>query len=137
MPASSSQWLRHAGAVALTLASLSGGTVWAQQQQQPPQAPQTPQRAQYSPQDLKTFAKAAIDVQRVARKANMSLQAAKTPQDKQAVAQQARQQQIQAVKARGMTVQKFNEISTAAKTDPQTRSKIMAYIEQYSNQRTE
>lgn len=136
MPASSSQKLRHTSAVALTLmlASLFGGTVWAQQAPQPPQAVQA---AGFSPHDLKSFAKAAVDVHRVARKAEASWKAAKTKQDKQAVAQSARRREIQAVKAHGMTVRKYKAIAMAARSDPRTRAKIMAYIKQYSNQGTE
>lgn len=133
MPASSPQWPRYAAAVLLTLASLSGGTVWAQQ---PPQAPAA-RPAHFSPHDLKTFAKAAVDVRRVARKAKASWQAAKTKQDKQAVAQTARRREVQAVKAHGMTVRKYEAIVMAARTDAGTRAKIMSYIRQYSSHGTE
>lgn len=133
MSASSSKWLRYAGAfaLALTLTSLSAGTVWAQNQPHL-QVPQTPQPPHFSPHDLKSFARAAIDVQRVARKYRTSWQAAKTPHDKLAVAQKAQQQEIQAVKANGITVRKYRAIAIAARTDAQTRAKIMAYIQQYS-----
>jgi len=134
MPAINSRKLRYASAVALTIASLTGATAWAQQR---PQAPQASQPAHFSSQDLKNFAKAALDVRRVAEKARASWQAAKTKQDKQAVAQTAQRHEIEAVKAHGITVRKYKAIVMAARTDPKTRAQVMAYIKQYSGQGTE
>lgn len=134
MPAFSPRKLAYASAVALTIASLTGATAWAQQ---PLQAPQASQPAHFSRQDLKNFAKAAVDVRRVDRQAKASWQAAKTKQDKQAVAQKAQRREIEAVKAHGITVRKYKAIVMAARTDPKTRAQIMAYIKQYSNQGSE
>lgn len=134
MLASRSQWHRYTGAVLVTLASLSGGTVWAQQ---PRQAPQATQPAHFSSHDLKSFAKAAVDVRRVAQKAKASWRAAKTKHDKRAVARAAQRQEVQAIKAHGMTVRKYEAIVMAVRTDAGTRTKVMSYINQYSKQRVE
>lgn len=134
MSASGSKRLLCAAAVVLTVVSLSGAAVW---QLHPRRAPSALQSTHISHHELKKFAKATIDVKRVTRKATVSWRAARSLRDMQAVAYKARQREMQALRAHGMTVRKYKAIAKAARADPRTRAEIMAYIEEYSNRRIE
>lgn len=134
MSTSGSKRIRYAAAVVLTVASLSGAAAWQLHHRQVPAATQP---AHISNHALKKFAKASIDVRRVARKATASWRAAKSLREMKAVAHKAQLKETQAVRADGLTVRKFKAIAKTASADPRTRAKIMAYIKEYLNRRIE
>jgi len=136
--------LNRVGVIAITLA-LSTATSWAQQPQSPASPPpsQIAQgRASQGPavfipatasdQQLRAFAEAAIQLQRIGQKARASLQAATTADARQAVARQLDQRQIQAVMATGLTVSQYNMIASAIRADPSMRMRVDVYLKQYA-----
>lgn len=127
MPKTTIQALNRLGAITLALV-LSTAAVWAQQRT--PAAPSAPQAAHFSNQQLRSFAAAALQVQRIARKARASLQAAKSPKAQETVMKSVESQQIQAVKTSGLTVAQYEAISTAARQNAKMRLKIGNYVKE-------
>jgi Domain of unknown function (DUF4168) len=136
--------LNSVGVIAFVLA-VSTATGRAQQPQSPASPPPsqiahgaaslgsavfTPATA--SDQQLRAFAKAAIQLQRIAQRTRVSLQAAKTVDARQAVARQLDRQQIQAVMATGLTVSQYNVIASAIRADPRMRMRVDVYLKRYA-----
>lgn len=115
--------LSRFGVIGLALA-LSAGTGWA--------ASYASQAAQFSDQQLRSVAQVAVQLHQIAVKAQATLKTKTTDSEKEAVAQQLEAQQIQAVKAGGLTVKLYNEITSAARTNPQVRIKLTHYLEKAS-----
>jgi Domain of unknown function (DUF4168) len=144
VPRSTIRARNSVGVIAIVLA-LSTATTWAGQPR-PPASPPPSQIAQgaasqgpavfipatASDQQLRAFAKAAIQLQRIAQRTRASLQAAKTVDARQAVARQLDKQQIQAVTATGLTVSRYNVISSAIRADPRMRMRVDVYLERYA-----
>lgn len=130
MPRRTIRTLNRFGVIALALA-LSAGTAWAQQRHSPA-SPRAARGAHFSDQQLRSFAKSAIQLQRIGQKVLVTLRATKTPDAKQAVARRLEAQQVQAVKAMGLTVRQYNAISRAIRRDPQLRIKVDAYLKHYA-----
>lgn len=122
-------------AIALSVAGLSAAKAQssgAQQQQQTPgaqQQQQTPQSSQnFSEEDLKSYAVAALQVQQINQNYQPQLQAAGSPEKKQAVQQEAMGKMVQAVQQEGLSVDKYNEISAAIQSDPQVADQVRGYM---------
>lgn len=129
----------RAGVVAVALA-LSVGTVWAKAPQSPGAAPAAEaagavpaaQGAHFSDQELRSFAKVAVQLHRIAEKDRASLKAAQTVAAKEAVARQLQTQQAQAATSNGLTVAQYNAISAAAGVEPALRMRVDGYLERAS-----
>lgn len=96
-------------------------------QQQPEQS--QPQ-AHFSKKDMKSFAVASLDIQRIDQTYRPKMAAAKTPDEQQKVRQEALGKMTQALKDNGLTVKKYNDIATAAQRDPGVASQLRQYIQQ-------
>lgn len=111
------------------LLALSAGPVLAQ----PPSAPpvmQAGQSTHISDSQLQSYAKAVVQVQKIAMQGRTALQTAKTGKQRQKVITSVDQRQIRAVKSAGLTVQEYNQISKAGQKNPQIRAKIQKYMKQ-------
>ncbi len=126
MPRNTIRTLNRFGALALALALPAGMALAQQSAADPPAA----QAAQFSDLQLQSFAKAALQVRRIAQNAEASLQGAKTAQARQAVVASAEKEQVQAVKTSGLTVGQYDAISMAARQNPNLRLKIGQYVRQ-------
>lgn len=103
----------------------------AQQQQQRPPAAQPQQPAKnYDQQELKSYASARVEVQRLNQEYQPQIRAAGSPQKQQQLHQQALQQMAAAVRDQGLSVKKYNEISRAVQTNPQLASRVQSYIDE-------
>ena len=90
----------------------------------------TQQQAAISDDDLKTFAVAAKDVQRINQDYVPAYQAAKDDNQRTAIQTEAMGKMAQAVKDRGLSVDKYNQIVTAAQADPQIARKVDQYAKE-------
>jgi hypothetical protein len=82
----------------------------------------------YSDSELKSFAVAALDVQRINQAYLPKLQAAGTAEEQQQVRQEATQEMVKAVQKQGMSVDKFNEIAVQARQRPEIAERIQRHI---------
>ncbi len=85
------------------------------------------QQTVVSPQELRTFASAAKEVQKINQSYQPSYQSAQTPEQKQAIEREAMGKMTQAVQAKGMTIQKYNQIMQIAQTDPEVGRQVDEY----------
>jgi hypothetical protein len=113
----------------LQAAGIALGISWAPlalAQGAPPAAPITaPQSAiDFTDADLKSFAVAVIHVSQINDTYLPVYQAAKTPEEQQLVEQKATDEMVQAVKKQGMSVEKYQEILTHAKSNPQVANRV-------------
>jgi hypothetical protein len=113
----------------LQAAGIALGIAWAPlalAQGAPPAAPITaPQSAiDFTDADLKSFAVAVIHVSQINDTYLPVYQAAKTPEEQQLVEQKATDEMVQAVKKQGMSVEKYQEILTHAKSNPQVANRV-------------
>jgi hypothetical protein len=88
------------------------------------------QSASISDQDLKTFAGAAKEVQRINQSYVPAYQAAQTDEQRKAIEQEAMTKMSEAVKQKGMSVDKYNQIVNAAQTNPEMARQIDSYVQQ-------
>lgn len=86
------------------------------------------QASTFSEQELKTFASAVAEVRSIGQTYQPQLEAAETKADKQAVRREATQQMAAAIKEEGITIERYKEITRAARADPELARKISGYI---------
>jgi acyl-coenzyme A synthetase/AMP-(fatty) acid ligase len=116
--------------VAILGAALAGTSLPAAQAQQPksPSPPQQqPQQQMVSDQEIETFAAAATEVRLLNKQWAPKLDAAQkeSPEAAQSVRNQALQEMAQAVERKGMSVERYEQIFTVARNDPEVRRKIV------------
>jgi hypothetical protein len=83
----------------------------------------------YSDAELRTFAIAAVEVKNVTDAYLPRLQSAQTTEEKRHVESTATAEMIRAVENKGISVARFNEILTQARTDPKLAARIRQHIE--------
>lgn len=110
-----------ASSVAWTSPTLSQDT----KQTQPPQQQQA---APISEGQLKSYAVAAAEVQRISASFQPRIRAADTPADRQQVQQEALDQMADAVRANGFSVQQYNQITQRVQADPQLSRRLQNYL---------
>ncbi|TVR83724.1 MAG: DUF4168 domain-containing protein [Rhodospirillales bacterium] len=86
--------------------------------------------ANYSEEELRSYAAAAIEVQRINETFQPQLQAAETPEEVQAVREQATGQMVEAVEDEGLSVDRYNQIFQAAQADPEVAEQISRYVQE-------
>jgi len=75
-------------------------------QEQPAQAAASPTQ-----QDLKTYAVARLEVLKITQSYQPQIQAAKSPDEAKAVQQEAMQEMVEVVQSKGLSVEKYNQIT--------------------------
>jgi len=90
---------------------------------QPPQ-----QASSYSDSELKSFALAALNVQRIRNLYLPKLDAAKTPEQEQEVRKAATDEMVQAIEGEGMTVRQYREISTQVQQSPELAKRVQEHV---------
>jgi GTP1/Obg family GTP-binding protein len=77
-----------------------------QQQQQP----------SFSDAELQTFAEAAMEVQQINQEYQPQMQQAQTPEEQQSIRDEATEKMVEAIEEKGLSVEQYNEIASAAQT---------------------
>jgi hypothetical protein len=121
----------------LQAAAIALGIAWAPlslAQAAPPSAITAPQPGtDFTDADLKSFAVAVVHVSQINDTYLPIYQAAKTPEEQQLVEMKATDEMVQAVKSQGMTVEKYQEILTHAKSNPQVANRVDQLIKELAS----
>jgi hypothetical protein len=78
----------------------------------------------YGDSELKSFAVAAVRVQRINDAYVRKMEEAKSVQEKQQLEQRASGEMMQAVKNEGLTVDKYRDIANRVQTDPDLAERV-------------
>jgi hypothetical protein len=71
----------------------------------------------FSADELQTFAVASLDVERINDQYQTRLRAVENPNEQVDIAMQAEEEMVQSVEEKGLSVDKYNSIARAARTD--------------------
>jgi GTP1/Obg family GTP-binding protein len=82
----------------------------------------------YSDAELKSFAVAALEVQRINDAYLPKLKTASTPEEQKQVEKVATDEMVKAVEKEGMSVDKYKEIMNHAQSNPEIADKVMKHI---------
>ena len=82
---------------------------------------------QFSDAQLKSFAEASLEVERLSQEWSPKIAAAGTAQEQAKARGEAMEQMAEAVEQKGLSVQEYNEIVNAAQTDPETARTVETY----------
>jgi hypothetical protein len=113
------------GVLTLGLAVL----VYAQDYKPPQQQPPTPQ-IELDQSQLESFASAVLQVREIRSKWQSRLQEAESTDKAQEFQAQATAEMVSAVEDKGLTVETYNAIATAARDNPELAVRIAKIIEQ-------
>lgn len=93
-------------------------------------APEAQQPApSYSDAELKSFAVAVVQVQRINDAYLPKLKTASTPEEQQKVEKTATSEMVKAVQKEGMTVEKYKQIMNHAQSNPEIGDRVMKHIQ--------
>ena len=91
-------------------------------------APSTAPAPSFSDTELKVFAAAVVDVQRVTDTYLPKLKAATTIEDQQRIEESASAEMTRVVEAKGMTATRFSQILELTKVSPQLADRVRWHI---------
>lgn len=97
----------------------------AQAQQQPPGA----QDMTFGADDLKSYASARVEIRKINDEYMPQFQGAPTKEEKEAVRKEATDKMVEAIRAEGISVEKYNAISQAAQANPDLANRIRQHME--------
>lgn len=83
----------------------------------------------YSDQELQNYVLAMQDVSEIGQEKEPEIANAESEEEAQEIWQNAQEEMASAVEERGLTVEKYNEITQAAQTDPELASKLNSMVE--------
>ncbi|MQA64691.1 MAG: DUF4168 domain-containing protein [Alphaproteobacteria bacterium] len=83
----------------------------------------------YEDQELKAYVTAAVQVAQISRDYTPKIQGAQSVEEKKKIQQEATGKMTQAVKNEGLSVEKYNEIYTAASMDPKLAQRLNGMLE--------
>jgi hypothetical protein len=99
--------------------------VFPQAAQQPPAQQSAPD---FSDSELKSFAVAVLEVQRINDDYVQKLERAASPEEQQQIRQTASQEMVRAVEKEGMSVGKYKEIMSQAQADPALAARVQEHM---------
>jgi hypothetical protein len=118
---------------AVAALALIAGAAWSPALAEAPSTTTPPAPADkpaVSQDQLKSFAVASLEVERISQEYAPKLQAAKTPADQESVRQEATEKMVDAVQKKGLSVEEYRRIAIAARADPQIARQITTYRQQ-------
>jgi hypothetical protein len=118
-----------AAAIALTLGLGLAGTAEVRAQS----ATTTPgagAQSDFSDRELKQFAMAALEVQRINNEYSPKLQTAATAEERQRIETEALGRMAEAVQDKGLSVDSYKRIYRAAQADPKVAKRIGEHVDQ-------
>lgn len=123
------QWLASLSVVALAAAFTPAAVA----QQAPPQpsaeAPASA-AAQPSEEELRTFASAALEVREIGAEWQPKITEAESEEHAAEIQTQARDEMVEAVEQKGLSVDRYNEITQAVRSNPELAEKVTAYMQE-------
>src|SRR5438128_9515190 len=100
------------------------------QDAQPPQQQPPPQQFEPSDNQVEAFASAALQVQQIRSKWQTRMQEADNAENAQELQVQAATEMVSAVQERGLTVETYKAIATAARDNPDLAGRIVKLMDQ-------
>lgn len=109
----------------------------AQEQQPPPaqgapaeqpQQPSVQTAPDLSQEELKTYAVAALEVQKVNQSYQPAIQEAESNEEKKAIFDKAMEQMVGIVRDKGLTVEKYNQITAVMEANPEVAQQVQGYM---------
>ena len=98
----------------------------------PAQASSPPLAAQsagsFSDEELKSFALAAVEIHMINETWLPKLQTATSPEERQEVQKSASAQMQRAVETKGMTIERFEEILSQARANPEVADRVRQHL---------
>lgn len=92
--------------------------------------PSTAQQQNISQQELQSFVVASREVQQINQSYLSSYQSAQSEDQRKAIEQEAMGKMTEAVRTKGLSVEKYNQIVQAAKSDPEVARKVEEIAQQ-------
>ena len=92
------------------------------------QPPAQQSASSFSDSELKSFAVAVLEVQRINDTYVPKLESAKSPEEQQQLRQTASQEMVRAVEKEGMSVDKYKEILSQAQADPAVAERVKQHM---------
>jgi Domain of unknown function (DUF4168) len=86
------------------------------------------QASSYSDKELRLFALAALNVERIRNLYLPKLEAAATPEQQQEVRKAAADEMVQAIEGEGISVRQYSEISTQARQNPELAKRVQEHV---------
>lgn len=106
---------------AAAMISMPAAPALAQAEQ--PAAP--PPAAEVAPAEIDKYTNAAVQIEGIRKEAQQRMQGVESREQALSVRQEANQAMAEAVRAEGLTVERYNAISRAAQQDPALREQII------------
>lgn len=90
-----------------------------------------PSRAapQVTDQQLETYAVAALEVQKINQAYQPKISQAESPEEQKILYDKATQEMTQAIRENGMSVEQYNQLTTAVQSNPDLSAKLQSYME--------
>ena len=110
--------------------SVAGAMISPSMAQEMPQAPGSVPSNRIGDSDLRSFAKAYIEFEKIRGEYEPKLNTANSPQEKGAVEQEAVAKLNKALENEGMTMQQYGALYQTVSVDPQLREKVLRLIEE-------
>jgi hypothetical protein len=117
-------------AVLVGALTLAGALPLQAQSATPPQQQTPTQQPELSQGQIESFASAARQVREIRSKWQARLQGAESAEKTQELQTQASAEMVKAVEAKGLTVETYNAIATAARGNPELADRIAKLMEQ-------
>jgi len=89
-----------------------------------PSQPATPAPAAVSEEKLQSFAVALAEVEKIKQEYSQRLQSAGSQEEQQQIQNEAGQKMLQAVEAKGISVDEYNQIVQSAQSDPAVAERL-------------
>lgn len=86
------------------------------------------QQSQYSDDDLKAFAVAALEVRQIREDYTPKVQSADSPEKRQTISREATDRMVEAVEKHGLTAEKYNNIYAASQSDPTLAERVNQHL---------
>jgi hypothetical protein len=83
----------------------------------------------YDDQELNAYVTAAVQVAQISRDYTSKVQGAQSVEEKKKIQQEATGKMTQVIKKEGLSVEKYNEIYTAASMDPRLAQRLNGMLE--------
>ena len=111
---------------------IATGMAWAPaalaQSQAPQDQPQQMEGQPFSQEALQSYAAATLEIERIHESYGPAIEAAGTPEEQEAIQQEAHDEMLDVVEDEGLSVEQYNQIYMAAQADPALASQISQYI---------